>query len=244
MPAGTDLIFFNTPEDWQTIVNTSRTAQVVTENSHEPIAAFDLGVSLDEEYIAVVASTSSARATWRWAGEISQVYDFAAGGSNPILGSAQPRRNPLWINTLQIVETTRISTDRFRLKYHPPSWFKNCTIRVYKYTGDKLNFVKDTLFDIGNALGIDPNNPDGLVALGLAAIRDDINTNFQELQGQLNDGLTEEEQEFDDIQTQLNQIDAGIYTLAEGIAQLLPAQQAADIRRTTQDRLNLDLGFL
>ncbi|MEM9507541.1 MAG: hypothetical protein AAGA16_07600 [Cyanobacteria bacterium P01_E01_bin.35] len=244
MPAGTDLIFFDNPEDWQTIVNTSRTAQIVNENSHTPIPAFDLGVTLNDEYIAVVAGTTQGKPTWRWAGDISQVYDFAPGGSNPILGNIQPERSTLWINTLLAVETTRISTDSFRLRYAPPAWFKDCTIKVYKYTGDKLNFVEDSLFSIGNALGVDPNNPEGLVALGLAAIRDDIDQSFQELRERLDNDESIEEAEFDDIQTQLNQIDAGIFTLAEGISRLLPPGQGEDITRTTQSRLNLDLGFL
>ncbi|MEL6438696.1 MAG: hypothetical protein AAFQ80_05495 [Cyanobacteria bacterium J06621_8] len=244
MPAGTDLIFFDTPEDWQLIVNTSRTARIVNENSHEPIAGFDLGVSLNEEYIAVVAGTSQGKPNWWLAGDIAQVYSFARGGNNPVLGQAQPTRTRLVINTLQIVETTRISTDSFRLRYTPPSWFKQCTIRVYKYVGDKLNFVEDTLFDIGNALGIDPNNPNGLAALGLAAIRNDIDASFQKLREQIENNEVIEEQEFSDIQVQLNQIDAGIFTLAEGIAQLLPPEQASRIVSDTRDRLNLDLGFL
>ena len=185
MPAGTDLIFFDNPEDWQVIVNTSRTAQTFGENSFIPIAGFDLGVTLNEEYIAVIAGTTEGKPTWFFAGDITQVYSFAPGAGNPILGKLQPERTRLAINRLQLVETNRISTDSFRLKYTPPAWFRDCTIRVYKYTGNKLNFVEDTLFDIGNALGIDPNTPDGKIALALAAIRDDIDTNFAELNRRL-----------------------------------------------------------
>ena len=86
------------------------------------------------------------------------MYDFARGGNNPLLGKIEPNRTRLALNRLQLVETNRVSTDPFRLRYTPPAWFKDCAIRVYKYVGRKDNFVEDTLFDIGNALGIDPNN--------------------------------------------------------------------------------------
>lgn len=181
MPAGTDLIFFDDSDDWTTIVNTRRTARFVTENTHEPIAGFDLGVTLNDDYIAVVAGTTTGKPNWFFAGDITQVYNFAPGGGNPILGKIQPPRTRLAINRLQLVETNRISTDSFRLKYTPPAWFKDCTIRVYRYVGDKLNFVEDTLFAIGNELGIDPNQPEGLIQSQLTVIEELVTDKFIEL---------------------------------------------------------------
>lgn len=185
MPAGTDLIYFNAPEDWELIASESRTAAIINENSHTPIPAFDLGVSLYVDYIAVVASTASGKPNWFFAGDITQVYAFAKHAGNPVLGKVKPERTRLAINRLQVVETSRISLDPFRLEYLPPYWFKDCTIRVYKYVGEVENFVEDTLFDIGNALGIDPNNPDGKVALAFVALRDLINNRFNELSAKI-----------------------------------------------------------
>lgn len=181
MSAGQDLIFFDTPEDWQLIVNTSFQAQIINENSHTPIPPQDLGVSLNEPYIAVVVGTGDGKPSWYFAGDIRQSYSFARGGGNAILGRVQTEPTRLALNKLQIIDTGRISPDNYGLKYHPPYWFKSATIRVYKYTGDALNFVEDTLFDIGNALGIDPSNPNGKLVLALAAIKDLVNQRFQEL---------------------------------------------------------------
>jgi uncharacterized membrane protein YgcG len=181
MPAGTDLIFFDNPKDWELIVNTSRNATVISPSRYAPIGAFDLGVSLNSDYVAVVAGTATEKTTWFFAGSIAQVYDFAPGGGNPVLGKIKPRAMRLTLNRLQLMETTRISVENFRLQYTPPPWFENCTIRVYKYVGDALNFVEDTLFNIGNALGIDPNSPDGKLVLALLRIEDIIDQRFQEL---------------------------------------------------------------
>ena len=244
MPAGQDLIFFDTPEDWSLIANVSKTSRTITENTHEPIKGFDLGVSLNEEYIAVIAGTSGAKSTWHFAGDIAQVYSFSPGAGNPLLGKIQPTRTRLAINRLQLVETNRISTDSFRLKYTPPAWFKNCTIRVYKYTGDKLNFVEDRLFDIGNALGLDPASSEENLTVALAALKTDIEQRFHDLNERIDQDNQAAEQENLELLNQLNQIDAAIYTIAEGIAQLLPPDSGNDLRQSTQQRLDLDLGFL
>ena len=47
-----------------------------------------------------------------------------------------------------------------------------------------------------------------------------------------------------EILQKINQVDAGVYTLAEGLADLLPGDRGEQLRQTTQNRLNLDLGFL
>lgn len=46
------------------------------------------------------------------------------------------------------------------------------------------------------------------------------------------------------ILAQLNQLDAGIYTLAEGLADLLPGDRGSEIRQQTQNRLDLNSEFL
>lgn len=50
--------------------------------------------------------------------------------------------------------------------------------------------------------------------------------------------------DFAPLLEQINQLDAGIYTLAEGLADLLPPERGQQIRQNTQTRLNLDMGFL
>ena len=244
MPAGTNLIFFDDSEDWQVVVNTTREAQRLPGDRFVPIPGFDLGVTLNTDYVAVIATTTEGKPNWFFAGDIVQNYSFAPGAGNPLLGSIKPERTKLAINRLQLVETNRVSTDSFRLQYTPPYWFRDCGIRVYKYTGDKLNFVEDSLFNIGNALGVDPNTGQGLIDGQLTVIEELITDKFSELQIS-----REAEEQLDDlreaeIQQQLNQLSAGVYTLAEGLASLLPPEQGNDLRQRTQNRLRTDLGFL
>ena len=244
MPAGTDLIFFDNSQDWQVIVNTSRIATRLPGDRFVPISSFDLGVSLKTDYIAVVAGTTEGKSNWFFAGDITQVYDFSPGRGNPILGEIKPERTRLAINRLQLVETNRVSTDNFRLQYTPPYWFRDCTIRVYQYTGDKLNFVEDSLFEIGNALGIDPNQPEGRIIEALLALKLDIENQFIDISEKLEvEDVASEEAQLQLIE-KMNQLNAGVYTIAEGLADLLPGDRGEQIRSQTQNRLNLDLGFL
>lgn len=244
MPAGNDLIFFDNTEDWSLATQQTRTANLIGENAYEPIPAFSLGLELNTDYVAIIATTNSGRPTWQFAGDINQVYGFPVAPGNPLIGNIQPVRTRIFLNKLTLVETNRVSTDSFDLRYQPPYWFKDCTIRVYLYTGDKLNFVEDSLFQIGNALGVDPNNPEGKIALAFASLRDDIDSSILELKAQLEELDNASENTQLQLLEQINQLDAGVYTLAEGLADLLPQDRGNEIKQRTQNRLNLDLGFL
>lgn len=244
MSTGTDLIFFDSSEDWEAIVSITRDALPLPGNRHIPIGSFDLGVSLNANYIAVIAGTTRGKDSWFFAGDITQVYNFPVAPGNPVLGKIKPERTTLGINRLQLVETNRVSTDNFRLQYTPPYWFTDCTIRVYKYTGKKLNFIEDSLFEIGNALGVDANRPEGKIIEAFLALKFDIETQFEDLAQRLDDTEVASEETQLRLLEQINRQNAGIYTLAEGISDLLPGDRGEQVRQTTQNRLNLDLGFL
>ena len=210
MAAGQDLIFFDNSEDWRVIADVTRTAVAVNESVHIPIPPIDLGVSLFSDYIAVVATTGGGKPSWQFAGDIRQVYNFAPGGSSPVTSVVQSPPNRLFINKLQIVETTRISPDNFRLLYTPPFWFKDCAIRVYEYTGDALNFVEDTLFDIGNALGIDPNQPESLIESQLTIIEELITDKFRELNEREISKIQLDDFREQTLSTRISQANAGV----------------------------------
>lgn len=102
MSLSQDLISFDNLDDWELVATEQRDATLVGENSYIPIGSFDLGVTLEVEFIAVVAITGSAKPTWVFAGDITQVYDFAPGGSNPITGTVRPQPFKLFIDRMQV----------------------------------------------------------------------------------------------------------------------------------------------
>ncbi|WP_319418860.1 hypothetical protein [Pleurocapsa sp. FMAR1] len=244
MPAGQDLIFFDNSRDWQVVADVSTLAQPLPGDRFVPISPIDLGVSLLCDYIAVVATTEVGKPSWQFAGDIRQVYNFVPGGSSPVTSVLQSLPTRLFINKLQIVETNRISTDRFRLRYTPPFWFRSCAIRVYEYTGDTLNFVEDSLFNIGNALGAFSNQPESLIEAQLTIIEELITDKFAELRNRESSQVQLDDFRESQLNTRISQTNAGVYTLAEGLAAILPPEQGEALRRAVSNRLQLDLGFL
>jgi hypothetical protein len=244
MPAGQDLIFFDNPADWEVAADQTRYAQEIITDKYAPIPAFKLGLSLESDYIAAIVTTSFSKPTWQFAGDITQVYSFSPGSGNALLNDIHPVRQRLLLNRLTLIETNRVSIDRFDLEFKPPYWFRDCAIRVYRYVGEATNFVEDTLFDIGEALGIAPSSNEGLILPQLEVIEELISDKFLELNNSRDAEIQLDDQREVEIQRQLNEIDAGIYTLAEGLSDLLTEQEGSNLRTTTQQRLNLDLGFL
>lgn len=258
MGACDDFIFFDLPEDWERIVNQSRTATIITETTHTPILPFDLGVNLAETYLAIFAQTTQGRPTWRFAGELRQVWEFPKGAqTSQTLSKIQSDPIPVFLDKLQIVELVTLTTGNFELKFQPPPWFKDVLVSVWKYNGEVDNFVKDTLFDIGNQLGVgtggDPSSISALLETQSELITNStetINTLISDLQASqeanyldLIDAVNSLETD-SNLLTQLNQLDAGIFTLFEAIRNLIPPSEANQLETTLRVRLDLNEEFL
>lgn len=244
MPAGTDRIDFDLSEEWELVANETRYAVQIRENDYLPIPAFNLGLSLYTDYVAVIATTSDKKPNWVFAGDVSQVYNFPKGTGNSNLAKIQPYRTRIFIDKMQLIDTARVSLDTFDLRYNPPHWFKDCAIVVYRYIGETKNFVEDTLFEIGNALGIRDATPGGTVLEGLLALKLDLESSFLALNQRLDTDNALADEEHLEVLRQINQLDAGIYTVVEAIGELLPTDRADAYKVTSQQRLNLDMGFL
>lgn len=73
---------------------------------------------------------------------------------------------------------------------------------------------------------------------------DDVTIKVWEYAGQVTSPQQSEVIDFAPVLEQINQLDAGIYTLAEGIADLLPSDRGSQIKQNAGNRLQLDFGFL
>lgn len=149
-----DVIELDNSTDWERIVGRTFNARRVAPNFYEPIGQKDLEVTLDEPYLVVVVQPIGGRSTWRYGGELRQTWDFPSGGSTgSAFSRAQSKPVQLFVNKPQLVPFNLNSRNSFRLAYDPPTWFRDVIIIIWKYTGIINNFVRDTLFDIGNQVG-------------------------------------------------------------------------------------------
>jgi hypothetical protein len=159
-----DFIEFSNPNVWDFAFSQSRTAVKPTPNVYYPIEAFDLGVNLFAAYTLVVVESASARATWKYAGELRQAWNFAKGGEiGEQLSLAQSEPKQLFLKRVQLIGLNPNTIEPYRLIYLPPYWFQDVSVYGWQYTGAIENFVIDTLFDIGNKVGAGTlNEPDNI----------------------------------------------------------------------------------
>lgn len=159
-----DLIRFDIPENWELVISQTRTAEKISEAKHYPIPPFDLGISLTSPYVLIVIQTTEKKSTWKYGGEVRQNWDFPKGSSiGTLTGIAQSEPTQLSLDRTQLVELNPSSLHPYQLRYQPPYWFKDVIVFGWVYTGTVQNFVKDTLFEIGNKVGIGTLNlPDNI----------------------------------------------------------------------------------
>ena len=252
MSACDDFLFFDLPEDWEQIISTVKVSEVIGDKSNKPIDAFDLGVNLNNSYLAVLIQTTQGKPTWRFGGELRQVWNFPKGQeTNANLGKIQSNRQVLSINKLQIIKLEKPTSNTFDLRYYPPPWFRDVIVIAWKYIGEVENFVKDTLFDIGNQLGVGTTEPPS------NSVLTQIQTQIEALNNTLTDLQSFQSQDFvavldainalntdSNLLQQLNQLDAGIFTLFEALKNLIPESEASQLESNLRTRLDLQEEFL
>lgn len=259
MSACDDFLFFDLPEDWEQIAQVIKQSEVIGNKSNKPIDAFDLGVNLDNSYVAVLIQTTQSKSSWRFGGELRQVWNFPKGQqTNSNFGKIKSSRQVLPINNLQIIKLVKPTSDTFDLRYYPPPWFKDVIVIAWRYIGEVENFVKDTLFDIGNQLGINDsgqssNNILTEIQAQSELIRNsvaDLNASVAALQDFQTQDFTAIIEAVNALNTdsnllqQLNQLDAGIFTLFEALKNLIPQDQADQLEGSLRTRLDLQDEFL
>lgn len=177
MNACNDFIQFDNSSDWERVISVTFTAVPVGQNSYIPIGQRDLGVAITEPYVVIVVQAVNAKQTWRYGGEVRQTWYFDSGAAiGSTFSAAQSKPTQLFLNKPQVIALNRNTTDTFRLYYDPPTWFKQVIVIGWKYVGKVENFISDTLFDLGNKVGIgtlnDPNSITNLLAAQQALLED------------------------------------------------------------------------
>lgn len=215
----------NNSASWQLRKTVSKTASNLKEDSG--ILPFLVGSSFQSRYLAVGITVSNSKNTWRDGGYITQALSFPSANYRQANKSLFRSQN-LLVNNVTIVEVLPV-TSSYSIYYFPLGYFERVRIQVWEYTGqaEEVN-----------------NNSGSISSDDLTLITESISTELASSQISTEDLEKLSNDERLEILAQLSQIDAGIYTLAEGIANLLPASQGEQLRQKTQNKLDLDLGFL
>lgn len=250
-----DRIQFDQSSDWQQVIAQSKSATILGENSYIPIGSFDLGVALSESFVAIVVQAINAKPTWIYAGEVRQSWEFPAGNSiGSLYGRVQSTPTHLRLNKVQYIKLSKNTPNACRLRYTPPTWFKELIIVGWKYVGAVENFTRDTLFDLGNKIGIGTiNEPDSLSNLLIAQETllqtiqdrlDDIETNLNN-QGPINFTVSDQITALDqNVSQNVSQINQDIQALSQNLSSVLSGESSPDILQANVNQTIIEEEFL
>ena len=246
-----DFIQFDQSEDWEQVIGTTFTAVPTGEDSYIPIGQVDLGVALVEPYVVIVVQPVNAKITWRYGGEVRQVWDFTKGGEiGSQFAGAQSKPTQMFINKPEVIDLSRNGTGTFRLRYDPPTWFKQVIVIGWVYVGTVENFTKDTLFEIGNKIGIGTLNEENSLA-NLLALQQTSILNIVERLEVIEELLTNPNADTSQIESQINsinqnvtdnvsQLNQKIDNLASNLGNVLSGESDPNILGQSTNQINVE----
>ena len=193
-------------------------------DASSPIGRFGylyrVGLNFRADAVLVAVTMANTTRDWKLAGHIIQLWEKDGF-------SYQTIYKPIRLDSKTIVAIEPLAESI--LLFNPVDWLVNwrISIRARPYVETAVNNIDNSE-----------------VLTQISQLTNTIVDGFESNRTDLGEIAANNVEERLRISTQIQQIDAGIYTLAEGIADLLPDSRGEQIVRTTQNRLNLDLGFL
>lgn len=144
------IVDFGSNGNWQQVFDEFRSAVVVTDRDIIPIPAFEVGVLFESPLLAVRCLSPTAKATWKFAGTLSQRFPLGTGGVASSLPIVTGSVRSLRLNRTALVQFD-LFTNTYELLFEPPSWLKDIRVTVWEYVGE----VSDTTSELIETVKID-----------------------------------------------------------------------------------------
>lgn len=132
---------------WQQVYNESREGIPISEKHHIPIPAFEIGLLFEHHILAVRCISTTAKAHWRFAGNLSQRFQIGTGGSTSPLPVVTAARRGLRLNRAELIRFPRLTTN-YELLFEVPHWIKDMRLTVWEYSGIESDTTEETLIRI------------------------------------------------------------------------------------------------
>ncbi len=108
---------------------------VTLDNYKRYIPSFSIPAEFTSEFVAVGIEVTASGENWRFGGHIAQQFDFPSSGfRHP--GKAFYRTEDLIINDVTIINIPIVSGEPYKLRYFPPTWFRDLRFTIWEYTGE------------------------------------------------------------------------------------------------------------
>ncbi|MCC5640538.1 hypothetical protein LC593_32860 [Nostoc sp. CHAB 5844] len=130
---------------WSQVFHESRQALVATPSGgYYPIPAFEIPFLFERHILAVRCMSTTAKATWRFGGNLSQKIQLGTGGSASPLPIADGAVIPLRVNRTRLILLQHL-TSTYQLVHETPYWFKDVTLTIWEYTGIESNTTEQLI---------------------------------------------------------------------------------------------------
>ncbi len=144
------IVDFGSNANWQQVFDESRSAVAVTEKDFIPIPAFELGFLFDSPILAVRTLSTTAKAKWRFAGEMSYRLQLGSGGATSPLPTVTAAKRSLRLNRAELHRFISYTQD-YELLVEPAYWLKDLRLTIWQYKGG----ISDTTEELIETLKVD-----------------------------------------------------------------------------------------
>ncbi len=120
---------------------------VVLDNYKGYIPSFSIPASFTSQFVAVGIEVTASGENWRFGGHIAQEFSFPSSGFKHS-GKAFYRTEDLMINDVTIINIPIVSGEPYRLRYFPPTWFRDLRFTIWEYTGESSNSVPQDALEV------------------------------------------------------------------------------------------------
>lgn len=144
---------------WNLIWSANLQAELVANKPrYLPIPPVEVPFLLDSNIIAVLATSSTAPPSWKFAAFLNQ--KIATGITVGGFTDTQAHQEKIWLNRISLVILPKLTTT-YSLNFNIPYWFYDMSLRLWVYSGEEnislpandfLEEIKDSLQEIDRKL--------------------------------------------------------------------------------------------
>lgn len=103
-------------------------------NIYYPIPAYEIPFLIERHILAVRCLSPGAKATWRYAGTLSQRFQVGSGGVASPLPTVEAFSISLKLNRTRLVVLKKY-TQQYELLFETPHWMRNLRLSIWQYSG-------------------------------------------------------------------------------------------------------------
>ena len=102
------------------------------------LPSFLINAEFNSPYVAVGIKVTAAGENWRFGGHLAQEFSFPGSGYRNS-GKAFFRTEELIINNVSIIEIPVITGSPYKLRFFPPTWFRDLQLEIWEYSAEAAN---------------------------------------------------------------------------------------------------------